>query len=100
MQNMNKLFLMLLGCFTFCSLIITATQPVSAGSLKSVQYVEIIKLKPDSSQELNLNPISPDEQSINNDDRIGDLAISKFGCDCAGCRRAIAQVLSTSSMPQ
>jgi hypothetical protein len=95
---MNKLFLMLLGCLTFCSLIITATQPVSAGPLNSVQYVEITKSG--SPQGLNLNPISPDEQSLNNDDRIGDLAISKFGCDCAGCRRAIAQMLSSSLSPR
>jgi len=25
-----------------------------------------------------------------NDDKIGDLAIMRFGCDCSGCRIAIA----------
>jgi hypothetical protein len=34
-----------------------------------------------------------DNEALLNDDEIGNAAIARFRCDCAGCRRAIAQLL-------
>lgn len=35
-----------------------------------------------------------DRTNILTSDRVGDLAIQKFGCDCTGCRQATLSVLS------
>ena len=35
-----------------------------------------------------------DRNDVLMSDRIGDLAISKLGCDCMGCRRTVAQLFS------
>jgi len=62
------------------------------------QFVEIVK----QSQQLSpcqcvttrdsLNQLNSDA-AILNDDKIGDKAIAKFGCDCSAHRRSIAQIL-------
>jgi hypothetical protein len=33
------------------------------------------------------------DDALLNDDKIGDKAIARFGCDCAAHRRTIAQTL-------
>ena len=46
-------------------------------------------------QNADQNTNSPDDRNdVLMSDRIGDLAISKLGCDCMGCRRTVAQLLS------
>ncbi|PZO44950.1 MAG: hypothetical protein DCF19_00150 [Pseudanabaena frigida] len=35
-----------------------------------------------------------DRANILTSDRIGDLAISKLGCDCMGCRQAVLSLVS------
>ncbi len=37
---------------------------------------------------------SNDRTNILMSDRVGDLAIQKFGCDCMGCRQAALSLLS------
>ncbi|WP_055074290.1 hypothetical protein [Pseudanabaena sp. 'Roaring Creek'] len=37
---------------------------------------------------------SDDRANILMSDRVGDLAIQKFGCDCMGCRQAAMSILS------
>ena len=41
----------------------------------------------------NIKPLD-DRNDILMSDRIGDLAISKLGCDCMGCRQTVAQLFS------
>lgn len=35
-----------------------------------------------------------DRTNVLTSDRVGDLAVQKFGCDCMGCRQATLSVLS------
>ncbi|MFM7602715.1 MAG: hypothetical protein ACKO7R_16215 [Pseudanabaena sp.] len=35
-----------------------------------------------------------DRTNILTSDRVGDLAINKFGCDCMGCRQAVLSLFS------
>jgi hypothetical protein len=64
------------------------------------QYVEIVKQSATcqctpaaTSDELNA-----DESFLLNDDKIGDKAVARFGCDCAAHRRTIFTEISTAKM--
>lgn len=64
------------------------------------QYVEIVKQSATcqcaTATSDNLNA---DEAFLLNDDKIGDKAIAKFGCDCAAHRRTVfSEMRSTAQM--
>jgi len=42
-------------------------------------------------------PLGWTEDALNNDDKIGDASIARYGCDCTGCRKAIARALNHDS---
>ena len=58
------------------------------------QYIEIVKQSSDlsSCQCAITDPFATDDFALN-DDKIGDQAIARFGCDCSAHRRTIAQTL-------
>jgi hypothetical protein len=78
----------------------SATAETITNSSNNPQFIEIVR-QPSSQPNRNytVNRLTKDElvsplseDALLNDDKIGDAAIKKYGCDCAGCRRAIAQM--------
>ena len=62
------------------------------------QYIEIAKQSSPCQCASSNDPLSSlsnlsADNALLNDDKIGDKAIARFGCDCAAHRRAIAQTL-------
>ncbi|TYQ26900.1 hypothetical protein [Pseudanabaena sp. UWO310] len=48
-----------------------------------------------TAQSLDSKDISSDDRAnILTSDRIGDMAVQKFGCDCMGCRQAVLSLVS------
>jgi hypothetical protein len=46
-------------------------------------------------QNVDQNGKPPDDRNdVLMSDRIGDLAVSKLGCDCMGCRQTVAQLFA------
>lgn len=89
---------------TFCSslfLTLLAENPVIASQIETPEpdYIEFTAPNADT----NLTPAqAEDSQSklINYSDNIGDLAIQEYGCDCAGCRTSVNQMLLQGKLPQ
>lgn len=90
----KKLGLILLGSSASLAIMLLSTSAVRSETINeksNSQSVEIVKQQ--SSQindEANLG-----EEYWLNDDKIGDAAIARFGCDCANHRRTIAQTLQS-----
>ncbi len=62
------------------------------------QYVEIVKQSA-TCQCATPDNLNADESFLLNDDKIGDKAIAKFGCDCATHRRTVfSEMRSTAQM--
>jgi hypothetical protein len=59
------------------------------------QYIEIVKQSSPCQCVSSTDPLSnlSADDALLNDDKIGDKAIARFGCDCAAHRRTIAQTL-------
>jgi hypothetical protein len=107
---MNKNALTLLGCSG--SLIIAlgvanlaeadTTQPSETNAAEPAGFVEITFSAPQAPSTSQLAaPFSANPQYANVDpasDTIGDLAITKFRCDCNACRVAVVQMLQTGQL--
>ncbi len=93
---MKKEVLTLLGCSGSLGLMLVMGNAANAGTLAS-QYNGVtapgtITTHPasqDNSQYSNLDP---------NSDRVGDMAIAKYGCDCPACRNAVVQMILTGQL--
>lgn len=87
--------------------IANAAKAETSTNNENPQFIEIVRQSsPQSTNNYTVTRVTKDELTapatttsflsedvLLNDDKIGDAAIAKYGCDCAGCRRAIAQAL-------
>jgi hypothetical protein len=94
-----------IGLILIASPAITLMIPAVAQAEAYPQYVEIVKSKQsllcqcvnDPTQLSNSQQIGVNDTFILNDDKIGDKAIARFGCDCAAHRRTIATEMAASA---
>lgn len=103
---MNRNALTLLGCSGSFALTLLAVNPANANAepLRELVFTAPVS---NTLQEVKI-PVAKDSvdygctqdnskySSLNVDsDTVGDLAIAKFGCDCAGCRNQAMQMVLT-----
>jgi hypothetical protein len=104
MMNVKVVLTLIAGSSCLAAMLL-ATSPARAESDTqnlNPQFIEIVRqprsVSPHpytstrlSSKDDLVSTLSDD--ALINDDKIGEAAIKKYGCDCAGCRRVIAQIL-------
>ena len=89
---MNKNLLTLLGCSGSVALMLLAVNPANASTQISpnptINYNGEIAVNPGTNQDESQSSL-PEIKS----DKIGELALIKLGCDCAGCRTQVIQMI-------
>ena len=88
---MNKNLLTLLGCSGSVALMLLAVNPANASTpsqSRSIHSNSEIAVNPDINQDESQSSL-PEIKS----DKIGELALIKLGCDCAGCRTQVLQMI-------
>lgn len=107
---MRNHLLTVLGCSSSLTLALFTTNAASANT-DTPTYQEYTFTAPGiSSQEIvEVEATSPQEDewfdcscggentNLNFDDRLGDLAISRYGCDCAGCRYMTSKLVEVGN---
>jgi hypothetical protein len=112
MVNVKVILTLIAGSFSLIAMILTTSPARAESDTKGLnpQFIEIVRepainISPSDTcsttrytcTRLTNSADSPqsdvDNDALLNDDKIGDAAIARSGCDCAGCRRAIAQLL-------
>ena len=105
---MRKNLLTVLGCSSSLTLALFATNAASANTDTPTHQEYIFTAPGVSSQEI-VEASSPNEDewldcscggedtNLNFDDRLGDLAISRYGCDCAGCRYMTSKLVEVGN---
>lgn len=60
------------------------------------------KLQPPIEQTVNAPAAKKDPEfpSIQSSERVKEVAIQKFGCDCPGCQAAASQMMLQGNLPQ
>lgn len=89
---MKKILLTLLMSASALSILLLASN-VSGASAETYNASRIDSTLSQSQE----NPQAALQDPLNSD-RIGDLAVAKFGCDCASCRRSVAQMIQAGLM--
>lgn len=106
---MNRDILTLLGCSGSLVLTLLAVNPAKANAEPLRELVFTAPAANTSQAEKtpfaqeNINNISTQDNSkyssLNADsDTVGDLAITKYGCDCAGCRNTVMRMAQTGQL--
>jgi len=94
---MKKLSIALLGSPALLATFLLSSSPVQAESNsktnKDVDSVTTSVVITRTVTEQN-NQSLDDQANILISDRVGDIAIQRFGCDCMGCRQAALQLFS------
>ncbi len=98
---MNKNLLTLLGCSGSLTLMLFAVNPANASAPISPNF----SIEPSSEIAANLDRNQDESQSSLaeiNSDKIGYLATITLGCDCAGCRTQVLQMIQQGrlTLPQ
>ena len=88
---MNKNLLTLLGCSGSVALMLLAVNPANASTPSQSRSIN-------SNSEIAVNPGTNQDESQSSlpeikSDKIGELALIKLGCDCAGCRTQVIQMI-------
>lgn len=98
---MNKNLLTLLGCSGSVALMLLAVNPANASTRISPNPT----IEPNG--EIAVNPATNQDESQSslpeiNSDKIGNLATITLGCDCAGCRTQVLQMIQQGrlTLPQ
>ena len=99
---MNKDKLTLLGCSSSLVFMLLASNTANAGSRVLKDIIDI-EFRAPNVETVNTpvaeDPQHPIQDALNvNSDTIGDLAAAKFGCDCAGHRNQVVQMLQTGTL--
>jgi hypothetical protein len=91
---MNKNILTILGCSSSLALALLNTNSANANPSNS-DYKEYVfkapqpnQIQVDRQQEDNLSSYSSDEL----EDKEGEIAIDRYGCDCSGCRNLVRNI--------
>jgi hypothetical protein len=101
---MNKNLLTVLGCSSSLTLALLSNNPAQANTpvdltfiapnITQTEVAEITKPRNNlidcSCSNLNANLVSSDQ--------LGDLAISQWGCDCAGCRNITLSMIQEGQL--
>lgn len=100
---MNRDKLTLLGCSGSLAFMLLTSNAANAGKTTPNDLVDI-EFRAPNVEAVNTPVVQEDPQystqdalDVNND-TIGDLAAAKFGCDCAGHRNQVAQMLQTGKL--
>ncbi len=98
---MNKIALTLLCCSSFFALTVLNVNPAFAKKLSPQDLAN--PLKAGDTQTVNVPvsqeyPQSPSMRSLQTE-RIKQLAMQKFGCDCPGCQALASQMLLQGQLP-
>ena len=95
---MNKNLLTLLGCSGSVALMLLAVNRANASTgispNPSIERNGEISANPDINQDESQSSLA----EINSD-KIGDLAVITLGCDCAGCRTQVLQMIQQGRLP-
>lgn len=76
-------------------MLLTSTA-ANAGSIASQNLIDIEFRAPGVESVAQEAPQHPLQDALDTrSDTIGDLAVAKFGCDCAGCRNQVIQMVQT-----
>ncbi len=106
---MNRDTLTLLGCSGSLVLTLLAVNPTKANAEPIRELVftapaaNTLQAEKTPVAQENINNIStPDNSkysSLNaNSDTVGDMAIAKYGCDCAGCRNTVMRMAQSDQL--
>lgn len=102
-NGMNNNALILLGCSSSLSLVLFTSHVANAAPVVP-QDGRFVGATEAAVQTANVSPDQehPQDSVLASPDREGDLAITKFGCDCPGCRRVVNQMVEqdSSTLPQ
>ncbi len=96
---MQKSSLALLSSPALLAAFLLSSNPAQANTPNSVNQdidtfsQSVVITRANQTNDLN-NQAFDDRANILTSDRIGDLAISKLGCDCMGCRQAVLSLFS------
>ena len=97
---MNKNRLTMLGCSGTVAAMLLASNVANASTIPP-QNAGFVGSKTTSAQIVN-SPLGQENSQFGaldpNSDKVGDLAIAKFGCDCPSCRNRIMTMLQTGSL--
>jgi hypothetical protein len=98
-RAMNQNALTWLGCSGSLAVMLLAVNPASANSIPDKQY-DFIAPGAEESLPMDSSECSCSQDQINSTsiDIEGDLAIERSGCDCAGCRMAVRQLLQDGNL--
>ena len=100
---MNKDKLTLLGCSSSLVVMLLASNTANADSRVFKDIIDI-EFRAPNVETVNTPVAQEDSQHPLQDaldtrsDTIGDLAATKFGCDCAGHRNQVVQMLQTGTL--
>lgn len=98
---MNRIALALISLSSFFALIPLTAHPALANKL-SPQDLALPKVTSDNMPQVNAPAAKKDSEfpSLNSTERVKQLAIQKFGCDCSSCQALASQMLLQGNLPQ
>ena len=97
---MNRDVLTLLGCSGSLAFVMLTGHAASAEKIPP-QYLGVGGPQPIDAQRVNepLSQESPQPTALNpNSEKIGELALLKFGCQCMNCRNAVVSMIQSGSL--
>lgn len=98
---MNRNALTLLGCSGSLVLMLATGNAAQANPATPLYGDAISKATPTNHQSVATSNPQTNSHYANldpNSDKVGDLAIAKFHCDCPACRVAVVQMLQTGQL--
>ncbi len=79
-------------------MLLTSTA-ANAGTIASQDLVDIEFRAPSVESVAQEDPPHPLQDALDTrSDAIGDLAVAKFGCDCAGCRNQVIEMVQADNL--
>ena len=98
---MNKLALTLLCSSSFFSAMLLTVNPAFAKKA-TPQDLATPKLQPSIEQTVNAPAAKKDSEfpTIQSSERVKEVAIKMFGCDCSSCQAAASQMMLQGNLPQ
>jgi hypothetical protein len=106
---MKKDLLTLLGCSSSIALTLMTVSPASANSVPIKEYVftsanegtEVLAVEQPTENliaDVDLSNCGCNAPDLSVTDAEGDLAIANYGCDCAGCRFLVQNMVNEQNL--
>ncbi len=93
---MNKYKFASLSCSSSLAFMLLTSTAANAGTITPQDLADVEFRGPGVEFVAQEDPQHPLQDALDaRSDRIGDLAVAKFGCDCAGCRNQVIEMVQT-----